>query len=341
MNNQTIVHTTHGVKAFLDSNAFTLSAHRIQGLQQLLNKPHIHFTSAGANMAAQMDTIQDHDCIAETNKEMQLHPTLQQEPIEDAQMTLFCDGHSHHSPTGTLVTSYAVVEETPTGLQTVQSHIIPQPASAQMAELVAITEACKLAKNKTVTIYTDSAYAVQAVHVDLCHWRRKGFVTSAGTPVKHLNQLLDLYYALLEPERVAVVKCRGHQKGDGKIVRGNNAADVAAKTIAGYNVTKQLSQMTVIDKPHRDLCVQNIKELQDAASPTEKQAWKEKGATKDSEGLWRNHEGKIVAPAGLLNLLCQEAHSRAHGAASKVNALISQHWWHPYLKDITRYFVKS
>lgn len=103
-----------------------------------------------------------------------------------------------------------------------------------MAELIAITEACKIAKDKTVNIYTDSAYAVQAVHVDLCHWKRKGFVTSAGTPVKHLNQLLELYHALSQPKHVAIIKCRGHQKGNRKIARGNNAADIAAKSIAGY-----------------------------------------------------------------------------------------------------------
>ena len=157
MSNQTIVYTTHGVKAFLDSNSFTLSAHRYQGLQQLLDKPHINFSHTGANMASQMDTTQDHDYVAETNKEMQLHSTLHKEPIQNAQMTLYCDGNSHHAPTGTLVTSYAVVEDTSDGLQTRDAWIIPQPASAQMAELVAITEACHLAKDKIVTIYTDSA----------------------------------------------------------------------------------------------------------------------------------------------------------------------------------------
>ena len=35
---------------------------------------------------------------------------------------------------------------------------IPQPASAQTAEIIAITEALKLSKDKRVNIYTDSAY---------------------------------------------------------------------------------------------------------------------------------------------------------------------------------------
>lgn len=106
-----------------------------------------------------------------------------------------------------------MVKETPKGFVSVKPDVIPQPASAQMAELIALTEAWKLAKEKTGTIYTDSAYATQAVHVDLCHWRPKGFGTSSGTPVKHLQPLLNVSSALTEPKQVAVVKCRGHQKG--------------------------------------------------------------------------------------------------------------------------------
>lgn len=97
MSNHTIVHPTHGVKAFLDSNAFTMSSHRLQGLQQLLNKPHIHFTSAGTTMASQMDTEQNRDCAAETNREMKLHDSLQKEPRENAQL---------HNPTGTLIVGH-------------------------------------------------------------------------------------------------------------------------------------------------------------------------------------------------------------------------------------------
>lgn len=123
----------HGVKAFLDSNAFTLSVHRIQGLRQLLDKPHVHFTSSGANMATQMDTKQDHDCATETTREMQIHPNVNKEPLpEPPWMTLYCDGHSHHTPTGALVTSYAVVQDTPTGIKTVKTGLLTQPASAQV-----------------------------------------------------------------------------------------------------------------------------------------------------------------------------------------------------------------
>lgn len=40
---------------------------------------------------------------------------------------------------------------------------LPKHYSAQAAELVALTEACKLAENKIANIYTDSQYAFSTV----------------------------------------------------------------------------------------------------------------------------------------------------------------------------------
>ena len=344
MSSETIVHTDHGVKAFLDSHAFTLSARRVQKLQDLLSKPHVHFTSAGVNMATQMDTTQDHDCVMETNKQMRLHDNLEKEALPDATRVLFCDGHSHHSATGTLVASYAVVEQIGDELLTRKAEIIPQPASAQLAELRALIEACKLAKNERVNIYTDSAYGVQAVHVDMCHWKRKGFLTSSGNPVKHLEQLLELHDALLEPSKVAIIKCKGHQKIDTDVSRGNAAADSAAKAIANYVPNRQLVQDTEhvhSDIPQSGYSLTRIRELQEAAAPTEKQAWLDRGACSDHTGVYRGPNGNIVAPAGMLNDLCEEAHHRGHCCATRVVALISQQWWHPRLTDIAEYFVRT
>ena len=35
-----------------------------------------------------------------------------------------------------------------------------------------------------------------------------------------------------EPREIAVIHCRGHQKGDSDIIKGNNLADRTAKTAA-------------------------------------------------------------------------------------------------------------
>ena len=47
-------------------------------------------------MASQMDTMYDHNCEMETKREMQLHSILQKDPVENAIMMLYCDGHRHY-----------------------------------------------------------------------------------------------------------------------------------------------------------------------------------------------------------------------------------------------------
>lgn len=39
------------------------------------------------------------------------------------------------------------------------------------------------------------------------------------------------------PERLAIVKCQGHGKGKDWMTKGNDAADAAAKTAAGYTIS--------------------------------------------------------------------------------------------------------
>lgn len=106
--------------------------------------------------------------------------------------------------------SYAVVRRAPKGWEIVRTGIAPQPASAQTAELTASRT------HRPVPL------------------RRKGFVTSNGSPVKHLQPLLDLYHALKEPKQVAVMKCKGHQTYASEIVKGNNAANQAAVLAAWF-----------------------------------------------------------------------------------------------------------
>lgn len=53
---------------------------------------------------------------------------------------------------GKLCAGYVVV----TGTETLQAISVPSHLSAQAAELIALTETCKLAKDKIVNIYTDS-----------------------------------------------------------------------------------------------------------------------------------------------------------------------------------------
>ncbi|XP_073525180.1 uncharacterized protein [Phyllobates terribilis] len=49
----------------------------------------------------------------------------------------------------------------------------------------------------------------------------------------------------------------------------------------------------------------------------EKARWKDIGCTQDSEGLWRNGEGKPVAPKSLMTALADAAHGLTHGETAQ------------------------
>ncbi|KAL6460956.1 hypothetical protein MHYP_G00309220 [Metynnis hypsauchen] len=67
--------------------------------------------------------------------------------------------------------------------------------------------------------------AVGAAHLELPHWTETGYLTSTGKPVKHKEELLALERAIQLPKQVAIVKCKGHQKENSLVERGNEAAD--------------------------------------------------------------------------------------------------------------------
>ncbi len=55
-----------------------------------------------------------------------------------------------------LSAGYVIVKAQGSDFVAEKAEVIPQPASAQLAELVGLTEACLLAEGKRVTVYTDS-----------------------------------------------------------------------------------------------------------------------------------------------------------------------------------------
>ncbi|KAL6459661.1 hypothetical protein MHYP_G00314200 [Metynnis hypsauchen] len=77
------------------------------------------------------------------------------------------------------------------------------------------------------------------------------------------------------------------------------------------------------------------------ASAMDKQLWLDRSATQDSTGLWRSHEGLIIAPPDLLGLMIQEAHGLAHVARVEVMRKIMKEYgfWAPCLLEQTDYVI--
>lgn len=66
---------------------------------------------------------------------------------------------------------------------------LPKHFSAQTAELVALTKACKLAEGRSVTICTDSRYEFGVVHDFGALWRHRKFLKSDGKPILNADQV--------------------------------------------------------------------------------------------------------------------------------------------------------
>lgn len=75
-----------------------------------------------------------------------------------------------------------------------------------------MVEALKWLKNEG-SVYSDSAYVLGVVHVDLAEWERNGYLTAQGCSNKHRELVMKLKQALHLRESLAITKCQGHSKG--------------------------------------------------------------------------------------------------------------------------------
>ena len=150
---------------------------------------------------------------------MHAREDLHNQPIP-ADLTLFVDGSCFRDSTGTHA-GYAVVQlnSDDQTFVSLQSCKLAQPCSTQLAEIKALTAACKIAQGKLLNVYTDLTYAYRVCHVDTNIWRQRGFCRADGTPVTHGDAIHELLGAILLPTALAMIKCPGHQKTDiGKIM---------------------------------------------------------------------------------------------------------------------------
>lgn len=91
----------------------------------------------------------------------------------------------------------AVVE----GKKTICISKLPEGMSAQKAELIALTQALRLAEGKVINIYMESRYAFATAHVHGVIYRQRGLLTSAGKDIKNKEEILSLLKAIYLPKK--------------------------------------------------------------------------------------------------------------------------------------------
>ena len=138
--------------------------------------------------------------------------------------------------------------------ETVEAKPLPPGTSAQLAELIALTQALELGKGKRVAIYTDFKYAFLVLHAHAAIWKERGHLTTQGSTVKYRDHPWALGGSHLPPE-VSVSHCKRHQKGSTEVSRGKQAADQAAKRAVLQNndligVAALVPQANLPETPH-------------------------------------------------------------------------------------------
>ena len=101
--------------------------------------------------------------------------------------------------------------------QVLEAKSLPQGTSAQLAELVALTQALELSKGQWVNIYTDSKYAYLTLHARAEIWKERQFKTATGEPIKHFREIKRLLTAIYCPKEAAVMHCKGHSRHGSKV----------------------------------------------------------------------------------------------------------------------------
>ena len=81
-------------------------------------------------------------------------------------------------------------------------------------------------------INTDSKYAFLILHAHAAIWKERGMLSAQSSPIKHKQLILRLWEAVRLPAKLAVVHCKGHQKGQEEEAQGNRKADQEAKRAA-------------------------------------------------------------------------------------------------------------
>lgn len=266
----------HAVAALLLQTklAFLSPARHLSCMSILLSQPHLKIERCTVlNPATLIPTKEDgdpHDCAATAEQVAKSRPDLQDVPLKTGEV-IYVDGSSKKDERGKTRTGYSVVTQT----EILKAGALPQHYSAQAAELVALTEACKLMKNKSATIYTDSQYAYSTTHTFAQHWKNRGMVTSTGKPVTHAQLLENLLKAVQLPKELAICKCTAHTTNQDPVSTGNAFADRTAKKAALGEIHIMHLDQTL---DHETMKISILHDMQQQSPAQEIKTWERHGA---------------------------------------------------------------
>ena len=150
------ISTHYKITELVDQGKFVLTQARCLQYTSLLTYPDITIKKCQTINPA--DSIpfsfegKPHECIAEATRYTKLRPDLESTPLLNTDLIYFVDGSCFRDHLGNHA-GYAVVKQEREAFKTIKAERCTQPCSAQLAELKALTEACKMAKNKPANVF--------------------------------------------------------------------------------------------------------------------------------------------------------------------------------------------
>lgn len=248
-----------------------------------------------------------HDCLQILAEMHGTRMDLTDQPLPDADHTWYTDGSSY------LLNGERRAEATvTTETQVIWASALPSSTSAQRAELIALTQALKLAKGKKLNVYTDSRYAFATAHIYGEIYRRRGLLTSEGKEIRNKAEILALLEALFLPKRLSIMHCPGHQKEDHAEARGNQRADEAAREAAlGPQILPIVSEpvQSTVDWAYDKEDIHLLQKLGAEYNP--------------ANGRWV-YQGKIAVPMKITRELIDYLHKLTHLGTKKMKTLLDR-----------------
>jgi ribonuclease HI len=182
-----MVYTPHDLGGILNSKGefWPSDSHLLKYQAQLLGGTEITLRTCQslnpASLLPEAEGNPEHSCEEVLMENYAAQPDLTEPPLKNPDLELYTDGSSFVK-NGVRHAGFAVVIE----FGILKSGLLP-PTSAQLAELMALTEALRLSKEQRVKIYTDSKYTFLILHAHPAIWKEREMLTTTGT-ASHRNK---------------------------------------------------------------------------------------------------------------------------------------------------------
>uniref|UniRef100_A0A7N8YHN3 Uncharacterized protein n=1 Tax=Mastacembelus armatus TaxID=205130 RepID=A0A7N8YHN3_9TELE len=316
--------------------SFLSPARHLSVMALLMSQPHLTIKRCSTlNPSTLLPTAEEgtpHCCITNTEETCKPRSDLKDVALAEGEVW-FVDGSCFKNDKGENMCGFAVVSKQ----DVCAAGQLPSHFSAQAAEIIALTQACRLAEGKSVTIYTDSQYAFSTLHFFAAQWARRGMKTAGRQSVRHAPLLKELLQAVNLPKQLAVCKCAAHTKGTDPVSKGNNRADAIAKAAAQGQFGK--CNLYLTEEVKQPIDHEVLSDMQKRAPPAEQQLWLKEGAIIEQD-LFKIKD-KLCLPRSLYHTAAILTHGPCHVSTGGMIYAVEKYFHAPGFNNYSKNFCKS